>query len=230
MSTLNQICDRISNETNWFINDKAHYFKQLITNPKEYLSWKDVERCINSFYFYNIQIIDKSGNEIQIPPTDPKKFVFKNFYEGATLLINNYGLYSLNTMELMNIFETLFEVNSDIHVYCGLEGSNSFPVHEDNPNNFIIQVEGKTRWKVFENRLSSLYVTGKMFNNLKEENLNLAIDVELEPGDVLYIPARTYHCAYPTEKRLSMSIPCWPVDQHHPNARKFDRSYYKLNF
>ena len=43
--------------------------------------------------------------------------------------------------------------------------------------------------------------------------LTVALDVTLKAGDVMYIPARTYHKPFPSGKRLSMSIPCmYPLD------------------
>ena len=45
----------------------------------------------------------------------------------------------------------------------------------------------------------------------------------MQPGDILYIPARTYHRA-PKAKRLSLSIPL----QHLCSAQPVDRNYYAL--
>jgi ribosomal protein L16 Arg81 hydroxylase len=70
-------------------------------------------------------------------------------------------------------------INAAIHVYGGLEDSKSFWIHEDYPSNFIVQAQGKTRWKVFNNRISSMYRTGTMNHKLKEEELDLAFDVVL---------------------------------------------------
>ena len=33
----------------------------------------------------------------------------------------------------------------------------------------------------------------------------------LKPGDLLYVPSRYYHCAFPKSSRLSISIPCLNV-------------------
>ena len=54
--------------------------------------------------------------------------------------------------------------------------------------------------------------------------LDVAIDVILKPGDIIYIPARCYHQAQPQDKRLSLSIPM----QHLVNLKKVDRKYYAI--
>ena len=51
----------------------------------------------------------------------------------------------------------------------------------------FFQIEGETKWKIFKNRISYLYRTGTMNGKLVEEDLELDIEVNLTPGDVLYI-------------------------------------------
>ena len=74
-----------------------------------------------------------------------------------------------------------------------------------------------------------MYKVGTMNNRLRDDELDVAIDVELSPGDALYIPSRMYHCAYPTGKRLSMSIPCWNRFPTDPEENRIDRNMYRIN-
>ena len=238
------IGQRIVNETNLLADDKPHYFKNFLPNASELLSWDDVESCMNRPELFNFELISAENNmKIDIPThkkswiwdrtVQDKSFLFDRFNRGDGLVIMNYGSYSEKTTRLLSIFERLFDVNSAIHVYCGLQGSSSFPIHDDYPVNFIIQVEGKTRWKVYENRISYLYKIGALNDicqnrKIPEEDLRVAIDVELEPGDGLYIPARCYHVAMPSEKRLSMSIPCWTKFPNDPITQSSDRNWYRI--
>jgi ribosomal protein L16 Arg81 hydroxylase len=236
---MNDIGQRLLNETNLLIDDKPHFFKQLVKNPEEYLTWSDVESCLNNPYLYQFEMIDQYNTKIDIPQhkkawiwdreIQDKRFLFDKFHQGHGLVIMNYGFHSQRTMELLKVFETLYQVNSAIHVYCGLQNSKSFTIHDDYPCNFIIQVEGRTRWKIFNNRISYMYRTGTMNGRLREEDLEVAIDVTLEPGDGLYIPSRMYHCAYPEGKRLSMSIPCWNRFPNDPPTNAVDRNFYRID-
>jgi hypothetical protein len=241
---MNFIGQRILNETELLHNDQPHYFKNFISNPEEILSWNDVESCLNRPEIFNFEMIDKdTGMKIDIPVAkkawvwdhvvQDKAFMIDKFNRGHGLVIMNYGSYSEQTTKLLSVFERLFDINAAIHVYCGLEGSASFPIHDDYPVNFIIQVEGKTRWKVFKNRISYLYKIGSLNDRshnkrIDEEDLEVAIDVELEPGDGLYIPSRCYHAAYPTGKRLSMSIPCWAKYPNDLPSQTSDRNWYNI--
>lgn len=236
---MNDIGQRILNETNLLIDDKPHYFKKLLENPSELLSWSDVEKCLNNPYLYDFEMIDPYNKKIDIPRSkkawiwdravQDKGFLFEKFHQGNGLVIMNYGFYSEKTMHLLKIFETMFNVNAAIHVYCGLADAKSFGIHDDYPCNFIIQVEGTTRWKIYNNRISYLYRTGTMNGQLDHKDLDPAIEVDLEPGDALYIPSRMYHVAEPKGKRLSMSIPCWNRFATDPPDHQVDRNYYRIN-
>lgn len=236
---MHSIGQRLVNETNLLYEDKPHYFKQLIPNVSEILSWSDVEHCMNFPELYNFEMIGADNIKIEIPmnkkawvfskPVQDKAFMFDKLNQGNGFVIMDYAFYSQKTSQLMQIFENIYMVNAAIHVYGGLAGSKSFWIHEDYPSNFIIQAEGETHWKIFNNRISSMYRTGTMNHQLKEEDLDLAIDVVLQPGDALYIPSRAYHIAMPMGKRLSMSIPCWtrlPTDDPKESS---DRNWYNIN-
>ena len=236
---MNGIGQRLVNETNLLYEDKAHYFKQLLPEVNELLSWDDVEDCFNKPELYNFEMIGQDNLKIEIPmdkkawvfskPVQDKAFMFERINKGFGFVIMDYAFHSKKTIELMNILEKIYMVNAAIHVYGGLADAKSFWIHEDYPSNFIFQAEGKTRWKIFHNRISTMYRSGTMNHQLKEEDLDLALDVVLEPGDALYIPSRAYHIAVPLGPRLSMSVPCWtrlPTDDPKETS---DRNWYKIN-
>jgi ribosomal protein L16 Arg81 hydroxylase len=236
---MNAIGQRLVNETNLLFDDKPHFFKNLLPNVHEYLTWDDVEKCINNPALYNFEMIGKDNIKIEIPmhkkawvfskPVQDKAFMVDHINKGYGLVIMDYGFYSEKTNGLLHTIERIYNVNAAIHVYGGLEGSTSFGIHEDYPANFIFQADGTTHWKVYNNRISSLYRTGTMNGKLKDEDLDLALDVVLEPGDALYIPSRCYHRAMPTGKRLSMSIPCWTKVATDPVTQENDRNFYRIN-
>lgn len=236
---MNAIGQRLVNETNLLYDDKAHYFKNFLPSVEELLTWDDVEKCVNNPALYNFEMIGKDNIKIEIPmhkkawvfskPVQDKAFMVDHINKGNGFVIMDYGFYSEKTNELLKVFETIYDVNAAIHVYGGLDDSKSFWIHEDYPSNFIIQAEGKTRWRVYNNRISSMYRTGTMNHKLTHADLDLAIDVILEPGDALYIPSRAYHIAEPIGKRLSMSIPCWTRLPTDDPREANDRNYYRIN-
>lgn len=237
---FDHIFNRIVNETNLFYDDKPYCFEGLLTDVSKLASWKTVEECINNPQFYNFELVGQDNMKRDIPAfqkawvteklVQDKAYVADSVVNGDTLIITNYGFHNRVIGELLNTIEKLFDVNASAHLYCGrTSGSKSFNIHEDYPVNFICQIEGQTRWQVYNNRISYLYKTGTMNNQLSEDMLDKEIDVILKPGDVLYIPSRAYHAAIPKdESRISISIPCWNRFPTDPIENSIDRNYYKI--
>lgn len=226
------------NEVNFEYEDRPAFFPKLIPNPEKLANWDSIQQCMNNPEFYDFELIDINSQKIDIPTErkawinnkliQQKHFLFDKVKNGATLICTNYGFQNENIYNLLDTFERLFDIHASAHAYVGLESTKSFSIHDDYPCNFIIQVEGTTKWKVFNNRISYLFQTGRMNGQLREEMLDTALDVTMEPGDMLYIPSRAYHCASPKDKRISVSIPCWnrlPSDQA---GTSIDRYKYSI--
>lgn len=236
---MRDIAQRINKETDLLTNDAPAFFENLIENPADFLTWEDVENCMNNTTLFNFEVIGPDNKKIEVPrhskswvwdrAVQDKKFLFDRLHEGAGLICLDYAFYNQKTNDLCRMFEENFSINAAIHVYCGLGGSKSFNIHEDYPANFIIQCEGETRWQIFNNRVSYMHKTGILNDRLKENDLDKVIDVVLKPGDAIYIPSRMYHCAYPEGKRLSMSIPCWQKLPTEGPEGSIDRNRYRIN-
>ena len=145
-----------------------------------------------------------------------KEELFAAINEGYTFIIEQYGHYNAAVDNLLENIESVFDCNCDAHIFGAAKpDSTSFGSHWDIPPNFICQIDGETHWNVFEERCSALVeMTDEPYLPDKAgQELNVALDVTLKAGDVMYIPARTYHKPFPSGKRLSMSIPCmYPLD------------------
>jgi len=218
---------------NWDIDDSPQLWKGVIDDPHQFATWKEVEYCINNPHFFDMQLVSKeTGVYIDYPkyerswsyPCGDAKQLMDIFADGHTLIINNFGQVNDSKVAICAEIERFFpDIRSSLHIYCGLDASRSFRIHEDYANNFIVQVEGETHWKVYNNRASNL--VGQIQYDIIEDDMDVAIDTILTPGDLLYIPARCYHYAQPTEKRLSVSIPMQHLMQH---LRPIDRNYYEI--
>ena len=227
-STLQQL------DKDWAIDDSPQYWEGIIDDPAYYATWKDVEYCINNPQFFDLQFVDRISNVyVEYPihercwsrPTPDAKVLMNIFNDGHNIIINNFDQIDTRRQNIMqSVEETFPEIRAAMHIYAGLRDNKSFKVHEDCANNFIIQVEGQTHWRVYHNRCSNL--VSKRFDYPEHDFLDCAIDVTMSPGDMLYIPARCYHQAQPHEKRLSVSI---PMQHMHPHLKPIDRHYYEIN-
>jgi hypothetical protein len=218
-------------------NDSPVVLKNFLTNPSQYVTWEDVEDVINSNSCY-IELI-RNQLKIDIPVfkyfwfakyTADKKFIIDGINSGDTFIINQYTAFKKQISDLCWAIETAFDVVTDAHVYGGLhDNCKSFKPHIDVPANFICQVEGTTHWQVYKNKCSYLlnhYETNTL--PIPPDTLEVDLDVMLEPGDVIYLPSRTFHGAFPKGQRLSISISCKSKDATSDYIN-LDRNYYKIN-
>ena len=217
---------------NFHQDDGAVFISRFLENPTDYLSWKDVEKCLNRDDVF-WELITEGGNKANIPmykpnwspvPCQDKKTIHDHIQDKKSFIITGYSKVNRNVTKLCSEIERSCDVNAGVHVYGSRSGSPSFKTHCDNFSNFIIQTVGCTYWQVYKNRHTSLIQT----RNDKPLNYDiLEIDWEgvLTPGDLLYIPNRAYHQARPDEARLSISIPCAPsvIDSNF-----YDRRYYQI--
>ena len=219
-------------DKDWEIDDTPQYFPNVIGEVYDWCSWKDVEQCINNPQFYELEFI-KNGEKLNLPvspriwsqPHINKEDCYKLFEDECGMIINNFQFISKKKCELLAGIERQFTVDAAMHVYCGIGGHGSFNIHEDYAHNFIIQVEGETDWTVYKNKASYLVAKNQGIPNHDESKFEVDINVTMKSGDVLYIPARTYHRAKPKGQRLSVSIPMASI---LGGIMGEDRKWYKI--
>lgn len=157
-------------------------------------------------------------NSIRIPVIDDREPIYKkSIDENMTVCIADFEYSNADAKKLVDVVKQAFTTekagcSATCHLYMGNIGSQSFDPHCDIPCNFIFQVKGKNRAIVYNNRCSTLMDAGTIFyserkHKIFHEELQVCLDVILEPGDVLYIPAKQYHAIIPLEDRISFSIP-----------------------
>ena len=103
--------------------------------------------------------------------------------------------------------------SADAHIYFNLNvTSNGFGIHWDTSHNLIIQMEGETRFEVWDEGVMG----ERNMNFLPEQPI---ISEVLVPGDAIFIPMRVYHRATSLTKRLSISFPFVVREELQPQER-----------
>ena len=221
----------------WGRDDTPQVFEGIIDDPYKFATWDEVEYCLNFPCFYDLEFLHKSQPQTILLPKYSRAWsrdcedvadVFAAWADGHGLIINNFDRGFKDKQIILDEVEPLFEGRSAMHVYAGLMKTQSFRIHEDYTSNFIIQVEGETDWTVYNNRCAwavkrehrPVFLDGK-----DTDGLDIALQHRLKPGDMLYIPARSYHHAEPDSKRLSVSI---PLEHNAMDIKPTDRRYHKL--
>ena len=79
--------------------------------------------------------------------------------------------------------------NFAANVYLTPPGTQGFAPHFDDVEVFILQLEGKKRWRVYEPTTAQGRLPRFSSGNFTQEEIGLpALDTVLEAGDMLYMP------------------------------------------
>ena len=213
------------------INDTPFVITDFLNDTQRYVNWEKVNSCL---YRRDMEweLINDDGWIQPIPECNSERygshqdqgFIANQINKGSGFVIVQYGRFDKETNLLCKEVEENFYCVADIHVYGGLGRSSmlgSFNPHADATANFIIQAEGETLWKIYKNRYSHIASSEPFYP--KEEILDVELEVTLTRGDLLFIPARQYHKAFPKDKRLSLSI---AMQQRFFNTSIIDRNEY----
>ena len=176
-----------------------------------------------------------SVNELALKNTNGNIFNMRQFVDAdeilktlRTIIISNYEIVNPLCAELVDFLLNIFHIQMDGHgvwpakidnysgyvkMFCGLKGSNWYHPRCDGPNNFIFQVQGKQKLTIYRNRSSALSnIELNALDTIEErkavyENLQINEEIELEQGDMAYIPHRQFYHLEPLENTISMFVP-----------------------
>jgi len=213
MNIVEEKFSKLVSDKKLIISDNPFLVENFI-DIKKYISWDILDEAINNDFVW-WEIINRNGEKIQIPSKNPywfrgyeqqnKLFIINCVNRENTFVISKCSILNEKLKSLISSIQNCFHVSADIHIYGSKGAGTSFVPHVDMPANFMIQVEGETKWIVYKNKVSNLL---NLHNDFQHDELEPLIETILKPGDLLYVPSRYYHCAFPKSSRLSISIPC----------------------
>ncbi len=127
--------------------------------------------------------------------------------------------------DLSNLIETEYESPTDAHIYICRDPKiiHPFGIHYDTSHNVIVQCEGKTNFKVW-NKMNDIeddeYACGNL--SITEDPI---LNVDMNPGDAVFIPAYYPHLATSFTSRMSVSFPFPP----HKNVNIQNREWVEFD-
>lgn len=165
---------------------------------------------------HNLVRITKDGVAITIPTyhgqaTTQREFVLEAFKSGATLKLEDLDNRHSDIAKICKSLEDIF--GGYVFAKPFLTGAN-FPgldTHFDTTEVFVVQLEGRKVWHVWDKVIDN--PTLPLQQNFKDVDLGApSIEVILEPGDILYIPAGAPHSARCLDSHsLHMAIGLQPI-------------------
>ena len=192
---LSTVLDKIN-------TDAVHYQQQAVST--DIFSWEELERLLNLRPFVNHKrfhiLNDKNytwhnpgwASDNGYPPSLIQEEIRK-----YVCYLSDCSKVNKSINELCKLIENQTGSEVDAHVYFSFfyqDQDIEKYIHKDKSNNLIIQIDGETNFKVFGT----------------DRNSDIILDVIMQPGDMLYIPAGYWHGALSLSRRLSLSIPISP--------------------
>ena len=174
-------------------------------------SWKELEYLINirpllyakrifilgsHEYKWTSSIWAKEAN--CYPPS-----LFRDAMEKYVCYLADMSRCTKKINEFAQKLEDTYNSPADAHIYMCLNPKleHPFGIHFDTNPNVIVQCEGKTNFKVWDK------VPPQEQRTMLNPQSSPILDVDMKPGDVIWIPEFYPHLATSKTSRLSVSFP-----------------------
>ena len=131
------------------------------------------------------------------------------FDRGYTLVISDATAFSPRLQELCNRIGVRLGGYAIANVYFTPAGARGFDVHYDNHGTLVLQIEGRKRWRLYEPTIA-LPVDERRFTDDEARTLTSIGEVDLTPGDTLYLPQGVPHAANAGERSLHVTLALRP--------------------
>ena len=128
--------------------------------------------------------------------------VMKRFEEdGCSIRILHPQRWSDKLWALLSNLENFWQSPTGCNAYWTPANSQGFAPHWDDIDAFVLQIEGRKRWRLYPTRdVSEKFPRFSSAEFSKEERKRLEeskyVEVILEPGDLMYMPRGTIHEAF----------------------------------
>lgn len=128
----------------------------------------------------------------------------KSFRDGYSVQFYQPQRYMDELFTVNTSFERQFGALAGSSAYLTPPGAQALAPHYDDVEVFVLQTEGKKKWKVYA-PIDEL--PAEHSGDLEEDDLTeLVLDVELSPGDVLYFPRGFIHQAIALPDEFSTHV------------------------
>jgi ribosomal protein L16 Arg81 hydroxylase len=142
-------------------------------------------------------------------PVEPKDYTFQDgtvdlarlyqkFADGGTIGFNQLHTFVPRLHDLCRSLERELSCRFQTNIYMTPAGSQGFPPHYDSHDVFILQVHGTKHWQIFDTPIE-LPFRGQPFKRDATPVGAVTMELDLHPGDMLYLPRGMMHDAQTRE-------------------------------
>jgi ribosomal protein L16 Arg81 hydroxylase len=181
------------------IQDFYRYFQRNDFRYPGLSLYRDGKAVDKSEYTYTSLV---SGHPVDMIDT---RSLFDNFDSGATILMGGLELSIDSMRSFCRRVVGEIKSNASITGFYTPSSSQGFFPHFDDVDVFVLQLHGTKSWRVYENPFP--YATHTA--DCDVSGVPVLLEVELNPGDTLYIPRGFVHDARATDQasfHISLSL------------------------
>lgn len=145
---------------------------------------------------YSVNGMTREGNRALLPEVPKVEALLRR---GATLILDLVETLSPGIAAVSRALTAGTGSVVVCNAYCSFKAHQGFLAHYDTTDVFALHIEGSKVWRLYEGVAKNpVDVPGYNFSSLStEERLSargkLAMEVEMTPGDLLYLPRGQYH-------------------------------------
>ncbi|XP_015224469.1 PREDICTED: bifunctional lysine-specific demethylase and histidyl-hydroxylase NO66-like [Cyprinodon variegatus] len=169
------------------------YYKGLFSTAE----FDRILREENVQYGVNLDITSyvNGKRETHNPPGRALPFTVWDFYEsGCSVRLLNPQAFCSTVWNVLSILQEQFGSMAGANVYLTPPGTQGFAPHYDDIEAFVVQLEGKKHWRVYNPRSEEEVLPVLSSPNFDQAEIGKPIlDVVLEAGDLLYFPRGFIH-------------------------------------
>ncbi|XP_076612681.1 ribosomal oxygenase 1 [Chaetodon auriga] len=170
-----------------------HYYKGLFSTEEfdRILREEDVQYGVN----LDVTSYTNGTRETHNPPGRALPFTVWDFYEsGCSLRMLNPQAFSSTVWNVLSILQEQFGSMAGANIYLTPPGTQGFAPHYDDIEAFVVQLEGKKHWRVYNPRTEDEVLPVLSSPNFNQADIGKPIlEVVLEAGDLLYFPRGFIH-------------------------------------
>lgn len=119
---------------------------------------------------------------------------------GASLVANSVDEIAPEIAGVAEMLGRQFGGPAAANIYCSFDNIQAFATHYDDHEVFAVQCEGEKSWRIYANRADAPIGPHEGSQaDIDAARGDVALDVLMRPGDLLYIPRGQYHDAIARE-------------------------------
>uniref|UniRef100_W8AWA9 Bifunctional lysine-specific demethylase and histidyl-hydroxylase n=1 Tax=Ceratitis capitata TaxID=7213 RepID=W8AWA9_CERCA len=122
--------------------------------------------------------------------------VWDHYGQGCSIRLLNPQTFLPELFKLNTTLQEYFHCLVGANAYLTPPNSQGFAPHYDDIEAFVLQIEGRKRWRLYKPRTQAEQLPRFSSKNFSQKEIGTAIfDEVLGPGDMLYFPRGTIHQA-----------------------------------